>query len=130
MKTIPKLSDLTPEQRRALAAEALGWKSPNHPDSLSKRDGWWSQYRGVWWISPNGKDEMISSVPNPDNDANDALKLVEHLQKAAWRVTIEAHGDFRVWVEQMSDSHFAEDEISFSRAITSAFLLASNLAEQ
>lgn len=55
---------MKPEKMRQKIAEALGWKGPDHPDTLESIKGWWSSNRGVWWITPNGEMVMLSSVPN------------------------------------------------------------------
>lgn len=121
--SLPELESLTSEQRRILAAEALGWKFSEdgktcgigHPDCISVSYA------------------LETAIPDPDEDANGALLLV----KAAWdcddRWGFEARKTAKGWEVSFTnlilDAHSIV-EPTLSRAITSAFLLASNLAEQ
>jgi hypothetical protein len=55
---------MKPEEQRIAIAEACGWQGPHHPKNVEGMAGWWSQEHGVWWVNPEGKRVMVSSVPD------------------------------------------------------------------
>ena len=69
---------MTSEAQRVAIAEARGWKGPHHTDTIASMKGWWSQHRGVWWLTPEGKHVLISSVPDYLNDRNTIVEAILH----------------------------------------------------
>lgn len=61
---------MTPEAQRISIAEACGWQGPHHPENIKGMDGWHSQHRGIWWVTPDKNRVLISEVPDYLNDLN------------------------------------------------------------
>lgn len=79
---LPKLSTLSPEQRRILCAEALGWTFDHRRKTgIDPKDGI-DRFINYPFTS---KETLLCTVPDPDRNANDALVLVEHAAKNGWR---------------------------------------------
>lgn len=43
---------------------------PYHPENIKGMDGWRSQHRGIWWVTPDKYRVLIRDVPNYLNDLN------------------------------------------------------------
>ena len=74
---------MKPEAQRIAIAEVCGWQGPHHPENVAGMVGWWSQERGVWWVTPEGNRVIIRTVPDYLNDLNamhEAEKLLDRLQ--------------------------------------------------
>ncbi len=129
MKTIPKLDDISDEQRRVLCSEALG----KHQYLGVIRDG----HKCTVCQGYIGEPQHYVRPPDPDNSADDALRLVEVLcgEGPRWRIDCRYNvGMPPRWIVEIYDMDSedrgdvsARDAI-LSRAIVSAFLLAKNLA--
>lgn len=62
---------MSPEAQRIAIAEAQGWKGPQHPDTQERIKTWpYSAGKSIWWLDPQGKEQMISSVPDYLSDLN------------------------------------------------------------
>lgn len=118
--TIPKLSDLSDEQRRVLCAEALGWKQRPDKFYIDRRH---------WTHTTHGKC-ATPDLPNPDEDANDALKLVENLRSLdlRWRSDNIREAAGYISVFYSFECRHEARENTLPRAIVSAFLLATGKA--
>ena len=135
----PRLSELGDEARRVLAAEALGWKLWQelinhggerlwmHPDHRT-----YSSMDEYFKVMKFAHSE--SHLPNPDQDVNDALKLVEHAREMVEHWGFEAclteTGCWEVWFTHHSLDAFSAVALTLPRAITSCFLLAKGLATE
>ncbi len=111
MKTIPKLIDISDEQRRVLCAEELG-------------------IIHIWSYALPEKT-IRCDVPDPDNNAGDALALVEHIREEGWLTDLQQFqtGEWACEsVEANTGRRECKIEDTLPRAITSAFLLAKGLA--
>ena len=70
---------MTPEKQRIAVLELMGWKGPRHPDNLAGMDGWYSQDKEVWWVTPNGDRVMNFDVPDCLNDLNACYEFTAHM---------------------------------------------------
>lgn len=134
---LPKLSTLSPERRRILSAEGLGWT----------RIEWYEDNAGppilhgfpppTIGLGKSGEwdaklPERSKHVPSPDLNANDALALIEHAAKEGWRYNLSDYkkGGHHVQFFRPDYSELYEiAEPTPMRALTSAFLLATNKAQ-
>jgi hypothetical protein len=125
MTTPPKLSTLDDSARRIMAAEALGF------EILRSKEG---------WHTPMGRfpDRDWQVLPDPDQDANDALRLCAKLAEEGqrWRVVtcfnsaMPCRWMITIYDMDSEDADYLAEvqDASFARAITSCFLLAKGLA--
>lgn len=117
---LPKLSTLSPETRRILCAETLGWKEKPDP------------YRMWYFLKGVGYSDKL---PDPDLNANDALALVEHLRAKGLEVRVTFRDVVRCFVYAPTNTGAIANDLAhvneptFQLALTSAFLIATNKAQ-
>lgn len=129
MNTIPKLADLTPEQRRILAAEALGYKRMPACNGVVRPDGEWIARTETYDAA------ILLVAPDPDTNHADAFALVERLRGNAHpSATTDLHRKFRdELAKQCGVAWYRSAEILSQmtpQKMTSAFLLATGLATE
>lgn len=114
--TKPKLAEMTPSERRIAAAELLGL----------------SNVQAGPWYAYKADGNVENHVGNPDEDANDALALIEHMRAKGLRFNSVCHretGTWTAWFEEDEEIGWSATAPTFGRAITSAALLAAGVAE-
>jgi hypothetical protein len=112
--TTPKLSELSDIGRRVMCAEAIGWK-----------------YECMHFGEPFGEKPKRREghiFPNPDEDANDALKLVEHANRSGAEFHLSQEAGLWFCRCDWDSRDSTAPESTLPRSIVSAFLLASGLA--
>lgn len=135
MSTLPKLAELSDSQRRVMCAETLGWyvetqvgyETPSGEFALDS-----GRPPGVPMTEP------LRRIPDPAEDANAALALVEAMRKEGWRCELNNGLDStcecifskeinEAWNDRSLLQQYAPAD-TLPRAIVSAFLLAKGLA--
>lgn len=90
------------EELRIAIAEEMGWKGPRHPENIAGMDGWWSQNKGFWWINPQGRRVMTSSVPHYTS----SIDAIREAAMERFRSSQEAYWFDRDLLRQFSGSQF------------------------
>jgi hypothetical protein len=129
----PRLSELSDEARRVLAAEALGWRFDHRREKGVEPNG--TNWKYVNYPCPG-----TCAVPDFDQSADDAMKLAKNLKSLGRDVSLHTDGD--TWLastyflkERPNGDMYEQDEAEVTeptlpRALTSCFLLAKGLATE
>lgn len=114
MSTLPRLPDLSDDQKRVLLAEAQGWK-PN-PTWLAPKA----------WLNPKDQ-ESFHELPDYLYNERAAITLCDMLGDKGWRVFIDKPKEWRCVFEDEHGRH-TEYAPSLATAISNCASLALNLA--
>lgn len=119
---------LTEEQRRIACAERIGWVWYEEDHTM-----WWNaQWRnGVETLVPRGEDlttrrrNKADILPNPEHSLDDALKLVEWMEKDGWVWQMQSSYKCTFFHAECLPTKYEASAPTFCAAIVLAFLSAT-----
>ena len=115
-----KLSELKPEQKRILAAEACGWHEEKEPEGSANAT--------AWWHHNDRYPSSLMPVPDYGNDLNAMHEAVMQCRESLDSYTVKLRA-----IVLRDTIDYAGDDIDYYHATAAqrldAFLLAKGLAE-